>query len=110
MKIQIEDIIYIKDGNQTEATTPDSDLITIMKVKTRRKQRSVAYNANTRKAYEIKGYLPWRRSRDPNIKIGDPLHFDPGSLEVFDAALAAFINGENRVILKPHVITVSLAE
>jgi len=107
VKIEVRYVIHWKDGKQVEAATPDSDLVVMMVVKTRRKKRIIAYNANTREAYSIKGSSYYYRRRTEDLKFDELLHLDVGSLEVFDAALAAYINGETDAIVKPHNIKVS---
>lgn len=108
MKIRVLGIAHYKDGKRTDATTPDSDLVMFITVKTRRKKRSIAYNITTRRAYEQqKEYFYFQPKQMINLKASTLLHLDAESLDMFDEAFALFVGDKDRIILKNHAITIS---
>ena len=108
MKIELRKVLYLKEGKIIAEPHPDSDLLLIMAVSTRRKKkRHIAYNAHTKETYQVEIRAMW--ATDPftiDSKL-ERIHLDTESLEAFDTTLAVFLSEDREVILKPHRISIS---
>jgi len=105
MKIELTQIIYEKDGKFLAESAPDSDMLLIMHTRTRRQNRSIAYNPHTKETFLFKPEYPrWDLKKQ---RMGEKIHLDQASLESFDMALAVFMSEEKELRQKTHIIRIS---
>lgn len=90
-------MLYIKNNEILEESAPGSDLLVILDVKTRRKNRVIAYNANTKESYVLdrmlRTFLGDKIIKD-NISLHRKIELDAESIKTFDASVDLLLSGE----------------
>jgi len=94
MKIQLQKVYYVENGVVTEESTPTSDVLLVMKVKTRRRKNDchVGYNVNTKETHSL--VMPsWPTDEKFVCKLKEKIHFEPQTLAIFHQVFDSFVNG-----------------